>query len=56
MAEAVAQRLEVSVHGTPITIREAAFINKGTIDSRLIEYAEAKGVKVYQKTPYNVAV
>ncbi len=53
MAEAVARSLQVDVQGRLVTVREAVFVNSGTVDARLVDYAAAKGVAVHQKTPYS---
>lgn len=53
MAEAVKTKLEVGIgDDTLIQIKDAIFVNSKKISPRAIEYAEGKGVKIFQKTPF----
>lgn len=53
MADAVRSGMEVDVgNGEMVKIREAVFVNSKKISPNAMKYAEEKGVKVFQDTPY----
>ena len=53
MAEALDRGMDVNLgEAGSIKISDAVFVNSGKISPEAIRYAEGKGVKIYEKTPY----
>jgi hypothetical protein len=53
MAEALRSGMEVKLaDGSIVKINDALFVNSKKISSEALRYAEGKGVKIYQNTPY----